>query len=194
MMTFKMARNYVTSITNDASGSLGSRQGAYGATFPFSPRFADRYMPDEQIDEYTTRSFMFGGPWVFMNRLPEIAPPDLAVAKREIAVYKSMRAAIRDGRVSHLTGRPTPGRVDAIQSYHAGRDTAVAIVTREAAPEDQYTLVWRELVPTRRYQVRFETAPTRLVMTGQQLMREGMPVRLPGPRSAEIVYLEPAGS
>ena len=37
MMTFKMAGSYVTSITNDASGSLGSRQGVYGATFSFSP-------------------------------------------------------------------------------------------------------------------------------------------------------------
>ena len=193
MMTFKMARHYVTSITNDASGSLGSRQGAYGATFPFPPRFADRYMPDEKIDEYTTRSFMFGGPWIFMNRLPDIAPLDLAVAKREIAVYKAMRSAIRDGRVSHLTARPATGRVDAIQSYHLGPDTAVAIVTREAATEDQYTLVWRGLVPTQRYQVRFETARTRWVMTGEQLMRVGMPVSLPGLRSAEIVYLEPAG-
>ncbi len=193
MMTFKMARNYVTSITNDASGSLGSRQGAYGATFPFPPRFADRYMPDQQIDEYTTRSFMFGGPWIFMNRLPDIAPLDLAVAKREIAVYKAMRAAIRDGRVSHLTARPAVGRVDAIQSYDAGRDTAVAIVTREAASENQFTLVWRGLVPSQLYQVRFETARTRFVMSGEQLMRAGMPVSLPGQRSAEIVYLEPAG-
>ena len=194
MMTFKMARNYVTSITNDASGSLGSRQGVYGATFPFPPRFADRYMPDDQIDEYTTRSFMFGGPWIFMNRLRDLAALDLAVAKREIAVYKAMRASIRDGRVSHLTARPANGRVDAIQSYHAGRDTAVAIVTREAARDDRYTLVWRGLVATQRYQVRYETARTRLVLTGEQLMRVGIPVSLPGLRSAEIVYLEPAGN
>ena len=192
MMTFKMARNYVTSITNDASGSLGSRQGAYGATFPFPPRFADRYMPDERIDEYTTRSFMFGGPWIFMNRLPELNPQDLALAAREIAVYKAMRASIRDGRVSHLTSRPATGRVDAMQSYHSIRDTAVAIVTREAAQDSQYTLIWRGLVVAQRYQVRFETSPARYVMTGEQLMRAGMPVNLPNQLSAEIVYLEPA--
>lgn len=192
MMTFKMARNYVTSITNDASGSLGSRQGAYGATYPFSPRFADRYMSDQELDEYTTRSFMFGGPWIFMNRLERLSPESLALAKREIAIYKSIRPVIRDGRVTRLTGRPGVGRVDAIQSYHAGRDEAVIIVAREDAPADQFTLKCRDLVASRRYLVSFESAAAVYPMTGEQLMTVGVPVSLPGRRSAEIVYVEPA--
>ncbi len=192
MMTFKMARNYVTSITNDASGSLGSRQGAYGATYPFSPRFADRYMSDQQLDEYTTRSFMFGGPWIFMNRLEQLSPESLALAKREIAIYKTIRPAIRDGRVAHLTGRPGAGRVDAIQSYHAGRDEAVIVVAREDAPADQFTLKCRDLVASQHYLVSFESAPAVYPMTGEQLMTVGVPVSLPGRLSAEIVYVEPA--
>lgn len=193
MMTFKMARNYVTSITNDASGSLGSRQAVYGATYPFPPRFADRYMPDETLDAYTTRSFMFGGPWVFMNRLPELTPEDLVLAKGEIEVYKAMRASLREGRVSRLTARPAAGRVDAIQSFDEGRNTAVAIVTREGGADDAFTLQWRDLVGGQLYQVRFETATTRYVMTGEQLMTVGVQVSLPELFSAEIVYLEPAG-
>lgn len=192
MMTFKMARNYVTSITNDASGSLGSRQGAYGATFPFSPRFADRYMPDDALDLYTTRSFMFGGPWIFMNRLPELTPEHRELAAREIAVYKAIRAGVRDGRVAHLTGRPALGSVDAIQSYVAGSDTALAIVTRDGSGADRHTLRWRDLVPAQRYRIRFETAPSRYVMTGEQLMTLGVDIHLPEERSSEIVYLEPA--
>ena len=46
MMTFNMVKSYVTSITNDASGSLPSRQAVYGATYPFPPRYAERYMPE----------------------------------------------------------------------------------------------------------------------------------------------------
>ena len=45
MMTFNMVKNYVTSITNDASGSLQPRRAVYGATYPFSPRYSERYMP-----------------------------------------------------------------------------------------------------------------------------------------------------
>jgi alpha-galactosidase len=32
MMTFNMVQSYITSVTNDASGALGTRQGTYGAT------------------------------------------------------------------------------------------------------------------------------------------------------------------
>ncbi|MBY0506351.1 MAG: alpha-galactosidase [Bryobacteraceae bacterium] len=192
MMTYKMARNYVTSITNDASGSLGSRQGAYGATFPFPPRFSDRYMPDQDLNVYTTRSFMFGGPWIFMNRLPELTPADLALALREIGIYKSIRTNVRDGRVSHLTARPALGQVDALQSYTASGDTALAVVTREEARSNSYTLRFRDLTPTRSYLVRFETSPARFILTGAQLMNVGVVVPLPDQQSAEIVYVEPA--
>jgi hypothetical protein len=91
MMTFNMLRYYVTSITNDASGSLGSRRGVFGATYPFSPRYTDRYMPEERLDLYTTRSYMFGGPWLFMGRLAEMSPEDLQLAASEIQIYKALR-------------------------------------------------------------------------------------------------------
>ena len=188
-----MARNYITSITNDASGSLGARQGVYGATFPFPPRYADRYMPDQVLDEYTTRSFQFGGPWIFMNRLAELRAEDLALAAREIAVFKKIRAAVRDGRVSHLTDRPADGQTDAISSYSQAEGTALAIVTRDQARSDRFMLRFRDLVAARQYQVRFERSSARYVMTGTQLMSLGVEVSLPEVRSAEIVYLEPAG-
>ena len=75
MMTFNMVKSYVTSITNDASGSLASRRAVYGATYPFPPRFAERYMPgSDGLDSYSTGSYMFGGPWVLMNRLADLTP------------------------------------------------------------------------------------------------------------------------
>ncbi|MGH9657066.1 MAG: glycoside hydrolase family 36 protein, partial [Bryobacteraceae bacterium] len=69
MMTYNMVRNYQTSIASDDSGAMTTRQAVYGITYPFPPRYSDRYMPDEELGTYTTRSFMFGGPWIFMNRL-----------------------------------------------------------------------------------------------------------------------------
>ena len=68
MMTFNMVKSYVTSITNDASGSLASRLAVYGATYPFPPRYAERYMPESDgFTPYATHSYRFGGPWVLMN-------------------------------------------------------------------------------------------------------------------------------
>ena len=73
MMTFNMVKSYVTSITNDASGSLASRQAVYGATYPFPPRYAERYMPESDgFTPYATHSYRFGGPWVLMNQLADL--------------------------------------------------------------------------------------------------------------------------
>ena len=192
MMTFNMVRYYVTSITNDASGSLGARRGVFGATYPFSPRYADRYMPDEQLDEYVTRSYMFGGPWLFMNRLTEMRPADLEFAASEIQLYKTLREQIRKAKVLHLSSWPVETRVEAIQSYDAASDTAIAFVTRHENPETSFLLRFRSLKSRSSYQVSFQGSPSILIMTGAQLMNNGVLVPLPEPHTTEIVYAEPA--
>jgi hypothetical protein len=189
MMTFKMLRNYVTSITNDASGSLGARQGMFGATYPFPPRYSDRYMPDTEISEYTTRSFVFGGPWIFMNKLTEMAAPSLDLARREIEHFKTLRRTVRDGKVFHLSARPMEGRTDAVQSLHMG--AAVAVVTRDRSASPRYRLRLRGLDPAAVYRVRFADDRRMLTMSGAQLMDQGLPIEFPEERDAEIVFADP---
>ncbi|MBM3745303.1 MAG: alpha-galactosidase [Acidobacteria bacterium] len=191
MMTFNMVRFYVTSITNDASGALGARRGVFGATYPFSPRYTDRYMPEQRLDTYTTRSYMFGGPWLFMNRLTEMQPDDLALAASEVQLYQSLRSRIRNGKVFHLSAWPDEDRIEAIQSYDAASDTAVAFVTRHDSDDNSYTLRLRGLRARGNYLVRFEGFPSTLTMTGAQLLSEGVLIPLPLPRTTEIIHAEP---
>lgn len=191
MMTFNMVRNYVTSITNDASGSLGSRQAVYGATYVFPPRYADRYMGDEELSDYVTRSFIFGGPWVFMTRLTEMAVEDLEFAALEIELFKAIRGKVREGKVFRLTARPATGRIDAIQTYHEPTNTGVAVVTRDEAADDHIVLKLRGLNASSTYGVRFQSDSRRLVMTGAQLMRDGVLVNLPEKKAAEVLFAEP---
>lgn len=191
MMTFKMARQYVTSITNDASGPLGSRQGVFGATFPFPPRYADRYMAETELNPYTTRSFMFGGPWIFMNRLPDMDEASFELAAAEIRRFKTMRRTINGGKVGHLTARPEDGRTDAIQSTNPATGIAVALVTRDFTEADFFQLRFKDLDAAATYRVRFETDTRVLTLTGAQLMETGVRVELPVIRSAEIVWAEP---
>src|SRR5208283_4596595 len=88
MMTFNMVRNYVTSIANDASGAFPSRQAVYGATYPFPPRFADRYMPaSDGLTTYATDSYLFGGPWVLMDQLAALTPPQVAFLAGQVQNY-----------------------------------------------------------------------------------------------------------
>ncbi len=188
MMTFRMVRNYVTSITNDASGSLGSRQGLFGASFPFPPRYTDRYMPAVPMTDYHTRSFIFGGPWILMNKLVDLPPLEFDFLKSEIARYKEIRTSIRDGKIHHISARPLEGRTDVIQSYNAERDEAIAVIVRDNSASSRYTLRFRDLIDDQNYVVSFADDPRVLTLSGRELTERGISVTLPERESGEIVY------
>ena len=190
MMTFNMVKQYVTSITNDASSDFGARQATYGATYVFPPRYIDRYMGNQNIDTYSTRSFMFGGPWVFMNRLTELSASEQVLASSEIATYKTVRANVRDSKVFHLDA-PSKEGIDAIQSYNAARRTALAVVTRNGGLQTNYNLLFRGLEPEGTYRVSFQNNSSVLVYSGLQLMRSGVQVPLPAIQSSDIVIASP---
>src|SRR5260370_2398446 len=190
MMTCNMVKQYVASITNDASGVAQARSGAYGATYPFPPRYADRYMGDQTLDKYTTRSFMFGGPWVFMNRLIDMNDDQQRFASSEIKVFKGMRPQLRGGQVYHLAA-PAKDGIDAIQSYDSAKNTAVAVVTRNGGTDDKYLLLLRGLALDTTYLVSFQEDPRLLTATGLQLMRSGVTVNVPDAQYSEIVFAIP---
>jgi alpha-galactosidase len=190
MMTFKMVRNYVTSITNDASGALASRLSAYGATYPFSPRYADRYSPEDPTTPYNARSYMFGGPWHLMNRLADMSNAQVIYAGWEFTRYKAMRGLILSGKVFHLDGPPGLGKIDALQSYNPASDSAAAVVTREGGDKSQITIKLQGLKAKHSYQVHFANDAQILYMTGAQLAQDGVVVNLPDPQTAEIVYAD----
>ncbi len=190
MMTFNMVKHYVTSITNDASGDLPARQAAYGATFPFSPRYAERYMPQtDGLTPYATHSYMFGGNWVIMNQLPSLTPDQAGYLGIEIANYKLQRGKIAGSKVFHILS-PTATGIDAIQSYNAALATGVAVVTRSAGGTPFYVLHPMGLNPDSRYTVTFEVSPAVYSLPGSQLMSSGIRVDLPKPFSSEIVHFD----
>lgn len=188
MMTFNMVKSYVTSITNDASGALASRQAVWGATYPFPTRYTDRYQPEDFLNTYVTRSYMFGGPWHLMTKLVGMPPEQFQLAQGEIAIYKQIRATIRQGKVFHLTSPAQAQVADAIQTYSAEQGYAIAVVCRDAADPDHGVVKLRGLDAEKNYQVTFANDTRILIMTGAQLMQSGVMV-LHGPQlSGEIVH------
>jgi hypothetical protein len=190
MMTYSMTRRYVTSINADNSGPMTTRQAIFGASYPFSARYLDRYMPDTRLTAYITRSYMFGGPWIFMNKLPEMRQQDLDLAASEIRLYKSLRQRIKDGKVFHLTARPAETRIDAIESYHPETDSAVIFVYRPGAAPSSRTVRIRGVKRNETYTVRFQDSSARLSMSGAALLDEGIRMEFGVPYSAEIIYVE----
>lgn len=193
MMTFNMVKYYVTSITNDASGAFPSRQAVYGATYPFPPRYTDRYQPEDFTSTYITRSYMFGGPWHLMNKLATMTADQWKLAQSETGVYKQIRTAIRDGKVFHLAP-PANATADALQSYDPVSDSSIAIVCRGSGDGSPSIVTLRGLDPLITYQVTFQSDPRALMMTGQQLMDTGVSLNLAAGGDGEIVYVKPAGA
>jgi alpha-galactosidase len=187
-----MTRRYVTSIASDNADVMTTRRSMFGATYPFPPRYTDRYMQDEQLDTYTTRSYMFGGPWIFMNRLPLMSGRDIDFAASEIRLYKTLRARIRDGKVFHLTGPPAERHIDAIESYDQATDSALVFVFRAGAAASGARVEIRGLNPGRMYRVRFQNSARVLQASGADLMSTGVQVGLPDLYIGEILHVEPA--
>jgi alpha-galactosidase len=191
MMTFNMVKNYVTSITNDASGSLASRQAVYGATYPFPPRYAERYMPESDgLTPYAAHSYRFGGPWVLMNKLADLPIEQVAFLKDQVQNYKNQRTDISAGKVYHIQA-PLANAIDAIQSYNEVTDTAIAVITRAAGGGPSYLFRPRGLKSEQRYMVWFEISPSVYSQTGAQLMANGLHVVLPQPYTSDVVHIEP---
>ena len=102
------------------------------------PRYLDKYQ-QEWRSHYANRSCMFGGPWILMMPIHTLEPgsQDWQELLQDIALYKSYRARIRDGKVLHLVAPGLPSDPawdgwDAIGSYNPVEDAAIVFAFRHA--------------------------------------------------------------
>ena len=124
-----------------------------------------------------------------MTQLTNLPQAQVGFLTGEIKNYKAQRAGITGGKVYHILG-PAPNGTDAIQSYNADADTAIAVVTRAASSGPSYLLKPRGLDPHQRYTVSFEIDPAIYSQTGLQIMTNGIRVPVPTPYSSEIVHFD----
>lgn len=183
MMTYKMARLYHTSITVDNIGAYATRQGIYGASYPFSPRYSVRYFEDEPTP-YTLRSSIFGGPLIFMQRIGDWDAQQFADAQRAVQEYKAYRQLIRSAKIIHLLApKHNVDRVgygwDAIQAVAPDQAESVVFVFRARDGADTQTIYPRGLNPTSIYQITDRDAGAHGARSGAALMQEGVAVALP---------------
>ncbi|MBM4413423.1 MAG: alpha-galactosidase [Chloroflexi bacterium] len=192
MMTYKMARLYHTSITVDNIATYATRQGTYGASYPFSPRYSVRYMEDDPTP-YTLRSSIFGGPLILMQRITDWDNQQFTYAKAAIDEYKSYRTLIRDAKVIHvLPPRYNVQRKgwgwDAIQAVTPDQSESVLMVFRAMGDVDARAIKPRGLDATATYVVRIKDAGSKHIISGAQLMDVGLTLALPE-LSGEIVHM-----
>ena len=182
MLTYRMARLCHTSITVDNIASYATRQGVYGASYPFSPRYSVRYFEDDPTP-YTLRSAIFGGPLILMQRIGDWTDQQMADAKAAIAQYKHLRTIIRNGKVIHLVPPRTNvehhGRGwDAIQAVNLEQTRSVVMVYRALGGPPERTIRPRGLRPGAQYTVRYADAGSEQVRSTEDLQESGLVVVL----------------
>jgi hypothetical protein len=192
MMTYKMARLYHTSITVDNIATYATRQGIYGASYPFAPRYSVRYMQDDPTP-YTLRSAIFGGPLILMQRITDWGAQQMADTKEAIEQYKALRGLIRDAKIVHL--RPPRYNVDglgwgwdAIQAVAADQSHSVVMVYRAQGDVAERRFHPRGLQLDAHYRVSISEHGSS-TMTGAAIVEEGLLIALPemGAAIVEIV-------
>jgi alpha-galactosidase len=186
MQTFHMVQRYVTSIVNDDDDALTTRKGVYGATYPFPPRYTERYMRDDPSNSYRTRSYMFGGPLVLMNRINIW----FTAVQREVEIYKFLRSLIRDSKVYHLTARPDGSFNDAIQAYNPDQNQSVIFVYGVQSKAAVEYVRPQGLDPNQLYWVGFLEVQHSYLAIGHDLMEKGIPVIIQ-PDAAEVISISP---
>jgi len=193
MQTFQMVRQYATSIVNDNADFLVTRKSVYGATFPFPPRYTDRYMEVTPWDSYRTRSHFFGGPLIIMDVIGKWQDWVYEFMKKEVQLYKQLRSHIRVGKVYHLTPPPDGTFNDYLQSHVLESDKSVILVFRQETAFDHAVVHPRGLMTDRLYRVRFQDNVHTYTATGRLIGEEGIVVDLADQFTAEVVYIEPVG-
>lgn len=193
MMTYRMARLYHTSITVDNIATYATRQGIYGASYPFSPRYSVRYMQDDPTP-YTLRSSIFGGPLILMQRIGGWNEQQMADTKAAIDEYKRLRPLIRDAKVVHLL--PPSRNVehhgrgwDAIQAVSPDQRSSVVMAYRALGGPPERTIRLRGLAAEGHYRVRTAGINGERVCSGAELHECGVELALDELQS-EIIELE----
>jgi alpha-galactosidase len=193
MLTYRMARLCHSTITVDNIATYATRQGVYGASYPFSPRYSVRYMQDAPTP-YTLRSAIFGGPLILMQKVTEWDAAQMAATRKAIEEYKALRTLVRAAKIIHLLP-PTNNLEgqgwgwDAIQAVSADRSRSVVMVYRARGGPDEQVIYPRGLLADATYRVSYADRPETRSLTGATLAASGVEMALPE-FGSEIVRIE----
>ncbi len=185
------------SIT-DTYDPLSNRRAFYDASFVLPPAMLESYVerwPTPRIENfrYMLRSGMLG--WFsLMQDMDRWSPQQRAEARVQFALYKSaLRPLIREADLFHVSRRPDGVHWDGIEYYSAKMRRGVLYAFRGSAPDQtMHRFRLLGLVPGKRYRLQFadQGAAADRVVTGRDLMRDGIAVTLARPLSSELVFLD----
>ncbi len=184
------------SIT-DTYDPLSNRRAFFDTSHVLPAAMLESYVekwPTPRIENfrYMLRSGMMGW-FTIMTDTNAWSAEQHAAAKEEIDLYKKeLRGFIRDANLYHVSPRPDGVHWDGIEYWNPKRKRGVIYVFRGTIQtEDSHQFRLSGLNSSARYSIQFHdhSAPDRS-MTGQELMRTGLTVKLGLPNSSEVVFID----
>jgi hypothetical protein len=184
------------SIT-DTYDPLSNRRAFFDASFVLPSAMLETYVerwPTSKSENfrYMVRSGMMGWLSVMIDTTSWDAAQH-AAAKEEIELYKSqLRPLIRDADLYHISKRPDGVHWDGMEYFDTLTRRGVVYAFRGSTGiETQHRFLLRGLEPASSYRLRFHDHPAAgRVVSGSELMKSGLTVRLPVANSSEIIFFE----
>jgi len=184
------------SIT-DTYDPLSNRRAFYDASHVLPSAMLESYVekwptPRRENFLYMLRSGMMGWLTVMMDTTTWTSERH-ALAKEEFALYKQqLRPLIRDADLYHISSRPDGVHWDGIEYYDPRTRRGVVYAFRGSTQaESKHNFILKGLQPGSTYSVNFHdrSSPDRTA-TGQQLLAQGVNVKLAIPNSSELIFIE----
>jgi hypothetical protein len=186
------------SIT-DTYDPLSNRRAFYDASHVLPPAMLESYVeawPTPTIGDfrYMLRSGMMGW-FTLMLDTTKWSSREHAVAKEEFQLYKDrLRPLIRDANLYHVSPRPDGVQWDGIEYFDPARGTGALYAFRGSTQqESEHRFVLRGLNPRQNYLLTFhDGSADAQTLPGRELMEGGIALKLAGPDSSEIVFIDEA--
>jgi alpha-galactosidase len=188
------------SIT-DTYDPLSNRRAFYDTSHVLPAAMLESYVekwPVPRIENfrYMLRSGMMG--WLtIMIDTDSWTAEQHDEAKREIDLYKKeLRPLIRDADLYHVSTRPDGVHWDGIEYWDSVRKRGVVYAFRGAGEgENMHLFKLEGLQPAGHYRLRFcDHSSADRTVSGRELMKRGLKVKLPLPNSSELIFIEETGA
>ena len=184
---------------NDTLSSLPNRQAIYDSTFAFPPAVLMDYTYENYYDTvsdapepYLWRSSMMNQWQIDPTNSASWTPEQRAKVKKATEIYKSwIRPILQDVEVHHILPRPDGYHWDGMFYWSPSLKHGTLYIFRPNSETLVQSVTLKGLEPNTNYKVHAEDDSTKpATYSGQELMNNGLVIRLPRKYTSDLVYLE----
>jgi alpha-galactosidase len=188
-------------VTTDTLSNLPDRQSIYDSTFAMPPLVLQAYTYDnvypvkgDNPGTFLWRSAMMGAWQIDPTDTIKWTEEERDSAKRSVEIYKRwVRPMLKDVKVHHILPRPDGVNWDGMFYWSPSLKRGTLYIFRPESKDERKTVKLKGLAGSGKYWLWCEDGSIEPgVRTGRTLMGEGLTIRLPGPYTSDLIYVQDA--